>query len=135
MWDVIGKEPSPEDKAHEAVLRELVGGPEVEAFYGYITQFHDAEIDELRLELSQPSLMRLRYWRYENGLIADRQLVSLKMRRIYDVQLCDLEPYSIIYSLRFSRTDNPGITVTIESTLGVGGSIRAEELSLEVVPA
>lgn len=135
MWDIIGREPTPTDLAHEKIFRALPGGTELEAFYGYVTQFHDAEVDDFRLELSQPSLIRLRYWRYKNGLVTDRHTVSLHIGKLHEARLSDIDPYSIIYALRFSSTGTSGTMIDIDASVGLGGSIRGEAISMKLKSA
>jgi hypothetical protein len=121
-------------------LAGITGAQALYDWFGYWPSFHDAEVVSLHLNRSAASVLKVHVWGYEDKVGADGYYVSQKhvivRFLLHEVTELDLEDFScqnVLYELELSKPDE-GFRLELNSTYGVGGTILARNVEIELTP-
>ncbi len=138
-----------------SVYARIPGGSELIAWFGYVPDFHDAEIVELSLRRRAPSVFRVHTWITRDEIdkdgyfVKDRHVVvSFMLEGIVDLQLESFNHKNVIsglilrhapddperrpyYSLSPSLED---LAIELEPCFGLEGRIRCRKVRIDLTP-
>jgi hypothetical protein len=119
-------------------LQEIAGAQTLFDWFGYWPSFHDAEVLSIELNRTGPSKIEVHTFaatdavNSEGAYICDKHcIVTLFLEDLEGVDLVDFNQMNVLSSLRFQR-ENDTFTLALASTYGVGGSIKAKSVRIEL---
>jgi hypothetical protein len=119
-------------------LQAIPGTQALFDWFGYWPSFHDAEVLSIELNRTGPSKIRVHTFaatdavNSEGSYICDRHcIVTLFLEEVDGVDLVDFNQMNVLSSLKFQRENNTFV-LTLVSSYGVGGSINAKSLRIEL---
>ena len=125
------KEPKKEEPVN--VLAELPGADKVREWFGYVPDFHDAEVVSLSLARAGSSILRV--YPYDPKKPA---VVDFIFEQVTDLSLEDFSPQNVINMLKAERIATKAfgtvIRVTMAPCYGIAGRIEAKRVRIELVP-
>ncbi|SON53716.1 hypothetical protein HDIA_0175 [Hartmannibacter diazotrophicus] len=127
-----------------AIFMDLTGGPELVSWFGVAPSFHDAEILEICLRRSDPSLIRIHTWQATGVTDKDGRMkldkhvvVDFMLRGVVDLNLDGFNHQNVINGLQIGKeTRNlwgemtPLVKVSLDGCFGVDGWITACEVEI-----
>lgn len=121
-------------------IDRLEGGAALCAWFGGIPSFHDATLRELELRQRAPSRLvahtsRMEAEVHEQGYFRQTRhvVVTLTIVELVEVELFEFMEAGILFGLDF-ETDDEGITLSIDSSYGVHGRIKARRIVVSFEP-
>ncbi len=119
----------------------IPGWNDLVAWFGRAPDFHDAEVLSLALRrLPAPSLLRVHTWLTGPGvdaagyLVHDRPvIVRFVLASISRLELSEWSPQNVLLGLTIAA-DEPGWRIQLDPSYGLGGSIVAGSLQIELEP-
>jgi len=122
------------------MIREVPGGAELIAWFGFVPRFHDANLLEIELRSKSESRLRIHAWRMTNVVdeegyyVLDKHaVVTITLHRVTSVDLSDFSKPGIIAGLELTKT-NGAFDLKWDGSYGVDGSIQAEQISFRLEP-
>jgi hypothetical protein len=120
------------------VLSEVPGGAALQAWFGRMPSFHDAEILELHLDRAGPSSLRVHTWDMraettdDGHFVLDKHVVvTFLLEEIVSLELSDFSPQNVIFGLELSKSEN-GFVLELEHCYGLSGRLEARRISIEL---
>ena len=121
-------------------LEQIYGAAELNAWFGYWPEFHDAEILSLHLNRTGSSSLLVHTWEMtkevdEKGyyVLAKHIVVEFVLEGVSGLNLTGFNQQNVIFGLGFEKTDS-GFRLTLEDCYGLAGSIEIEKISVRLVP-
>jgi hypothetical protein len=124
-----------------SVLYRLPGGTQLEEWFGYSPNFHDAEVISLDLRRGlESSTLKIHAWHTSDEVDEDgyfrrdrHATVSFKFSGIVQLAISDWNHQNVLASLDVTE-DSEGYVIALNGTFGVDGRIVAKTLSITVEP-
>ena len=137
------------------IYARIHGGSDLIAWFGYVPDFHDAEIVELSLHRRAPSILRVHTWITrqevdEQGyFVQDKHVVvTFTMEGIMDLQLDGFSHQNVISELVLRPApDRPerqacyaldpssgDLEIALEPCFGLDGRIRCQTVRIDLTP-
>ncbi|MCP4385536.1 MAG: hypothetical protein GY798_29675 [Hyphomicrobiales bacterium] len=123
-----------------SIYEAIPGGSELLDWFGWDLSFHDAEILDFHLRRNGHSTLTIHFWdttnKVRNGyfLREKHAVVKFSIERIIDLKIDGFSHQNVIDGLTLERVKFDGNTeayeLQIEPCYGLGGSIRAEKISV-----
>jgi len=124
----------------EAILRDLPGGKALLSWFGCVPRFHDANLLEINLLSDRPSLLRVHAWTMTDQtdarghFILDKHvIVTISPREVRQISLNGFDLPGIIGVMEITKIDD-AYQVDWDASYGVEGSIRAKQVSFDLIP-
>jgi hypothetical protein len=121
-------------------LAGITGAQALYDWFGYWPVFHDAEVVCLHLNRGAASVLKVHVWGYEDSVDPAGYYVSQKhvvvrflLHEITELDLEDFSCQNVLYGLALSKQDG-GYKLELDSTYGVGGTISAQNVEIELTP-
>jgi hypothetical protein len=120
---------------------KCAGGPSLVEWFGYSPNFHDAEVVSIDLRRHpEPTIVKVHVWRTNSDLAADgtyRQ--DLHAHAVFSIRGIDalrLEGWNHqnVLSGLWIDLDGDAFVLHLPEIYGVGGEIRAEDISVTLEP-
>ncbi len=122
----------------ESNLAEIPGAAALIEWFGFIPDFHDAEILDIELSRQKAGLLQFHAFRMTNQLdssghyILDRHvLVNLVMEGITDLSLSDFHLPGIVSQLWIKKVGD-SFRIAWDASYGVSGTITAKSVRIEL---
>lgn len=117
----------------DAFLPEIGGASDLIKLFGSWPSFHDAEILEISLKTEGISELKIKP-ASKNFLVEKKTdlFVVLEITHIDSLELSDFHAQNIIMELIITHSNNLFL-ITIESSVGISGQIRAKQLSFKIL--
>jgi hypothetical protein len=119
-------------------LKAIPGALQLFDWFGYWPSFHDAEVLSIELNRIGPTKIRVHAFAVTGAVdsndsyVCDKHcIVTLLLEDLEGVELADFNQMNVLSSLRFQRGNNTFI-LTLGSIFGVGGSIKAKSVRIEL---
>jgi hypothetical protein len=123
------------------LLATIPGGRALVDWFGRTPNFHDAELQEIKLASSGPSSLRLRTWEITNTVdsrgyfILDKHvLVTITLEEVSYVALDHFNLPGIVFDLEMTNADG-SYEVRWSGSYGVEGTLRAKRMRIDFSPA
>jgi len=121
-------------------LAGIAGAQALYDWFGYWPSFHDAEVVSLHLNRGVASVLKVHAWDTSDevdpdGFYAQQKHVKVSFL-LYDVTELGLEDFScqnVLSGLELTKQDG-GVKLELDSTYGVGGTILAQNVEIELTP-
>jgi hypothetical protein len=124
-------------------LRGVTGAQQLHDWFGHWPSFHDAEVISLHLNRRNPSILRVHTWDMTSEVDKTGHYVHTKnvvVDFVVDISAADdaLELYgfshqNVIFGLAIKRHDS-AYKLDIDPCYGLGGSIKADNVSIRITP-
>lgn len=117
----------------DAFLPEISGANDLIELFGSWPSFHDAEI--LEISLRTEGISQLKIKPASNNFLAEKKtdlFVVLEITNIDSLELSDFHMQNIILELIITHSNNLFL-ITIDSSVGISGQIRAKQLSFKIL--
>lgn len=124
-------------------LTGVTGAQQLNDWFGYWPAFHDAEIICLHLNRKNPSILKIHTWEMTSEVDKAGHYVltnDVVVDFLIDISAADdsLELYgfsdqNVIFGLSINKDDS-AYELNIDSCYGVGGSIKANNISIRLTP-
>lgn len=124
-------------------LRAVAGAQQLHDWFGYWPTFHDAEVICLHLNRNSPSILKLHTWEMTSEVDRTGHYVLTKdvvVDFAIDVSTADdaLELYgfshqNVIFGFTINKDDS-AYKLDIDPCYGLGGSIKADGISIRITP-
>jgi hypothetical protein len=122
-----------------SILHKLPGGSQLEKWFGYVPNFHDAEVESIDLRRSpELSTLRVHTWHTsddvdENGYFRRERhaTVSFTFSVIGQLEISGWNHQNVLAGLEVTEGAE-GYVITLDGTFGVDGQIVAKKLSIAV---
>ncbi|WP_168074621.1 Imm50 family immunity protein [Caulobacter sp. SSI4214] len=124
------------------LLRNVPGGPELVAWFGYAPRFHDAEVLSVILDRDEPRCS-LRIHGFEMTSEVDAQgffvctkhtIVTFHLIDLLNIELSGFNGQNAVMDLSISRGLDAGFRMVIDDAWGLAGTIEARQLEIELQP-
>lgn len=109
-------------------------------WFGYWPTFHDAEVTEIFISRSAPSVLKIHTWHTADhvdgkGLFVREKdvVVQFEMLEVVDLSLVGFNHQNVIAGIRIHEVGE-GLCVELEPSYGVSGTIVANEVRLTLIP-
>jgi hypothetical protein len=119
-------------------LQAIPGAQEIFDWFGYWPSFHDAEILSIELNRIGPSRILVHTFAVTDEVnskgsyvCAKHCIVTLLLEDLEGLDLVDFNQMNVLSSLRFQHENNTFI-LTLAPIFGVGGSIKAKSVRIEL---
>ena len=124
----------------ESAFGSIPGGPALIEWFGFVPNFHDAELVEVRLASNDTSTLRIRAFRMTDKVdgrgyfILDKHaVVTILLEGVTYVALNHFNLPGIIFDLKVTSTER-GFELVWTGSYGVEGTLRATRLRIDFVP-
>lgn len=107
-------------------LDDTPGIKDVVARFGAWPTFHDAEVVQICLDRSGPSVLRIL-----TGVDGQTAIVKFVLDQVRDISLAGFNHQNVIARLEV-EVDSTGVTMTLLPCFGLSGHIQAESLRVEL---
>jgi hypothetical protein len=119
-------------------LQSIPGALELFDWFGYWPSFHDAEVLSIELNRIGPSKILVHTFTVTDQVnskgsyvCAKHCIVTLLLEDLEGVDLVEFNQMNVLSSLRFERA-NDSLVLALASSYGVGGSIKAKSVRIEL---
>jgi hypothetical protein len=119
-------------------LQAILGAQALLDWFGYWPSFHDAEVLSIDLNRIGPTRIRVHAFAVtgavdsDDSYVCDKHcIVTLLLEDLEGVDLVDFNQMNVLSSLKFQR-ENDTFVLTMSSLYGVGGSIKAKSMRIEL---
>jgi Immunity protein 50 len=123
------------------VLATIPGGNALFEWFGRTPNFHDAEVQEIKLASSGPSTLRVRTWEITNTVdsrgyfVLDKHvLVTFTLEEVSYIALDHFNLPGIVFDLEVTNADG-GFQVRWSGSYGVEGTLRAKKMRIGFSPS
>lgn len=124
----------------KATIGDLEGGAALCAWFEGVPSFHDATLRELELRQGAPGRLVAHIFRIESEvdaqgyfLLTKHVNVTLTIFELIEVELSEIKEAGIMDGLDV-EIDDDGITLSLESSYGVHGRIKAKRVVVSFEP-
>jgi hypothetical protein len=121
-------------------IQEVAGAEALIQWFGKWPSFHDAEVLSLELNRVGASCVRIHTWEMTNEIDANgfyvlrkHVIVSFFLDRLKDIELADFSSQNVIFGLVVTRSAE-GLQLLLYPCYGVGGTLTAEAIRVEIEP-
>jgi hypothetical protein len=125
----------------DPALNEIDGAVELERWFGYWPDFHDAEVVSVFLKRVGVSTVVIHTWditkyvdKRDGKVVPDKSiLVELRFETITDLCLEDFSVQNVLGDLKLRKTPT-GFRMELHPLFGIGGYIEAQAIRIELIP-
>jgi hypothetical protein len=121
-------------------IQEVAGAKVLLRWFGKWPGFHDAEVLSLELNRVGTSCVRIHTWEMSNeidakGFYVQRKhvIVSFFLDRLKNIELSEFSSQNVIFGLSVTRSAE-GMQLLLDPSYGVGGTLTAEAIRVEIEP-
>lgn len=133
----------------KATLAEILGGQSLIDWFGYVPNFHDAEVLSIDLRSKGLSILRIHTWRMTEEVddrgffVLDRYVVvTVTLNVVRYVALSDFNLPGIIHYLEITKTEvgteytgaETGTQLTWTGNYGIEGTLKARQVRFDLQP-
>jgi hypothetical protein len=124
----------------DLALQNVAGLDRLVQWFGRMPRFHDANLLNIALHGDQPSTLRIHAFQMTDKVDAQgyfvlekHAVVTLSLEEVTSVSLNDFHLPGIIGDLHIGNVSD-GVQVSWDSSYGVGGTLTAKRLSIDLLP-